>query len=253
MGHLESFLDFQYRTIAVLNEKEQTLLVRDQLTGRVLVRRSFPLETAGVYEELKNIRHRNLVQVLEVYRLEDTCVVLEEYVNGCSVADLLIREKRLGVQEAGKLTLAVCRGLFVLHKKNMVCRSVRPDTIRISQDGIVKLTDFSAVREFDRDKPRDTVLIGTEDYAAPEQYGFGQSDERTDIYAVGVLLNVLLTGEWVRMVFEVLQLLVPAAFVFNAWDCSRLSALPKMLRPHFRLIMAGIIWVILDVIKSLCT
>lgn len=60
------------------------------------------------------------------------------------------------------------------------------------------LIDFDASREFDAGKPEDTVLLGTREYAAPEQYGFGQSDARSDIYALGVLLNKMLTSTYPR-------------------------------------------------------
>ena len=65
----------------------------------------------------------------------------------------------------------------------------------ISSDGVVKLIDLNAAKEISGESVRDTVLIGTEGYAAPEQYGFGPSGVQTDIYALGVLLNVMLTGE----------------------------------------------------------
>ena len=59
----------------------------------------------------------------------------------------------------------------------------------------MKLIDFDASRFFKKGQSKDTVIIGTAGYAAPEQLGFAQSDERTDIFALGVLMNVMLTGE----------------------------------------------------------
>lgn len=360
MERLEEFLNFQYRTIGVLDEQNHPLLVRDRLSGRVLVQRSLPLEEVETYLALKELQCPNLVQILEVYRLKDSCIVLEEHVNGCSIKALMEQRKRLGEQEAKGIILALCQGLSALHEKHIVCRNVRPDTIRINQDGVLKLMDFSAARKFDGEKPRDTVLIGTADYAAPEQYGFSESDARTDIYAVGILLNQLLTGKhpkekvyrgsrklrkiiqkctqidkkkryenvemlkkaleglwgfsekpsrkggkgamgfaqkfysglpglrsdaWYWKVlalilyffliivtylliavegetvstvgqgffvfFEVLQLLVPVAIVFNAWNISRLSWAPWLVRPQFRLFLATVAWVILDWIKEM--
>lgn len=356
MGKHEEFLEFQYKTIEVLNEQDQTLLVRDQLSGRILVWRRLPLEDAEIYLALKEIRHKNLVQISEVYRLEDCCIVLEEYVNGCSVADILKQGIKLEKHEAAGIVADVCQGLSALHERHMVYRNIRPDTIRINQDGVVKLMDFSAIRQFHEEKPRDTTLIGTAGYAAPEQFGFSQSDERTDIYAAGVLLNQLLTGKlpkermywkdgrlhevirictqinkeqrfanvsilkralesrwetsekaakrrgkktlgfaqrfygglpglrngaWYWKVFalilyfllvlasyamivlerdthsapyiilELLQLLLPAAVLFNAWNISRLSLLPKSLRLHFRIVLAVIPYIVLDGFKGL--
>ena len=65
----------------------------------------------------------------------------------------------------------------------------------ITSGGIVKIIDFDAARIFKQGKSADTKIIGTVGYAAPEQMGLAQSDERTDIFAVGILMNVMLTGE----------------------------------------------------------
>ena len=67
--------------------------------------------------------------------------------------------------------------------------------VMISNDEVVKLIDFDAARENVVGEVEDTYLMGTKEFAAPEQYGFGQSDARTDIYALGIMLNVMLTGE----------------------------------------------------------
>ena len=66
----------------------------------------------------------------------------------------------------------------------------------ISNDGIVKLIDFNAAKEFDQSQIEDTRLMGTRKFAAPEQYGFGQSDPRTDLYALGVTMYYLLTKDY---------------------------------------------------------
>ena len=63
----------------------------------------------------------------------------------------------------------------------------------ISNEGNVKIIDLNTAKIFHENRQEDTMLLGTKAYAAPEQFGFGQSDSRTDIYALGVLLNVLLT------------------------------------------------------------
>lgn len=66
----------------------------------------------------------------------------------------------------------------------------------ISNDGVVKLIDFNAAKEFDQSQIEDTRLMGTRKFAAPEQYGFGQSDPRTDLYALGVTMYYLLTKDY---------------------------------------------------------
>ena len=65
----------------------------------------------------------------------------------------------------------------------------------ITDSGNVKIIDFNASKEYKVEEEKDTKVLGTTGFAAPEQYGISQSDERTDIYAIGVLINVMLTGE----------------------------------------------------------
>ena len=85
-------------------------------------------------------------------------------------------------------------GLGALHRCSLVHRDINANNILITTDGNVKIIDYGIVRLFDKSKSTDTVILGTPGYAAPEQFGFTQSDSRTDIYALGVLMNVMMTG-----------------------------------------------------------
>lgn len=87
---------------------------------------------------------------------------------------------------------------FICCDPPIIHRDIKPSNILLTPSDHVILIDFDASREFDAGKPEDTVLLGTREYAAPEQYGFGQSDARSDIYALGVLLNKMLTGTYPR-------------------------------------------------------
>ena len=92
--------------------------------------------------------------------------------------------------------LPMCRILADFHRcaSPIVNRDIKPENIKITPDGIVKLVDLNAAKRSDPERTRDTRLLGTQGYAAPEQYGFGSSNIQTDIYAVGVLINVMCTG-----------------------------------------------------------
>ena len=94
---------------------------------------------------------------------------------------------------ARRVLKGVCRALSVLHERNLVHRDVKPENVLIGPNGRVVLIDFNASRRISA-ASRDTVVMGTVGYASPEQLGVAQSDARTDIYAAGVLLNVMLTG-----------------------------------------------------------
>ena len=100
-------------------------------------------------------------------------------------------------EETIPIILSLCEVLRPLHAHDpeIIHRDIKTTNLILRDDGTLYLIDFDASKMFDPAKNRDTVLIGTEDYAAPEQYGFAQSDRRTDIYAIGVLMCKMLTGK----------------------------------------------------------
>ena len=180
--------------VRTLSEKNGGLSVvmRNRAVGDTLVVRRFPAPLA-VYEYLKTVRFENLPLIYDAVTLDDGYIVFEEYVDGVTVADVL--EGGVYTYRGAKSVISsVCDALGVLHEKGFVHRDVKPENIIISNDGTVKLIDFNASRPVDPEKRSDTVTLGTLGYAPPEQYGIAQSDPRSDIYALGVLLNVMLTG-----------------------------------------------------------
>lgn len=96
--------------------------------------------------------------------------------------------------EARKITRQLCNALWVLHQLGAVHRDIKPENV-IIQGSEAILIDFDASRIFKSDTNQDTQILGTTGYAAPEQYGIAQTDERADIYSLGVLLNIMLTGK----------------------------------------------------------
>ena len=86
-------------------------------------------------------------------------------------------------------------GLEFIHSFDIIHRDINPANILISSDQIVKITDLGIARSKKENQRTDTSILGTVGYAAPEQFGFAQTDVRTDIYSLGVLLNVMLTGK----------------------------------------------------------
>ena len=87
----------------------------------------------------------------------------------------------------------MCDALTALHDRGIIHRDVKPENVIVEKSGRVVLIDFNASR-IKSDASKDTVIMGTIGYASPEQLGLAKTDARTDIYAVGVLYNVMLTG-----------------------------------------------------------
>ncbi len=183
-----------YSLVSVLSENNgcRVLKVRNNALGSYMVVRSFP-ESIAAYETLFGIRCENLPLIYDAVNLDDGQIVLEEFINGITVAEAMECGK-YRYSGAKRVIRSVCFALSVLHERNLVHRDVKPENVMISDDGRVVLIDFNASRRVSS-AARDTVIMGTVGYASPEQLGVAQSDSRTDIYAAGVLLNVMLTGK----------------------------------------------------------
>ena len=119
-------------------------------------------------------------------------LVLEEYVAGDTL-DLLLQAGPLTVRQARDISLQLCGGLHVLHSMGWVHRDIKPENVILRGDQAV-LIDFDAARTYVPGKEQDTMILGTVGYAPPEQYGLTETDFRSDIYAMGVLINEMLTG-----------------------------------------------------------
>ena len=92
------------------------------------------------------------------------------------------------------MLLGLCDALTALHDRGIVHRDIKPENVMVDKSGRVVLIDFNASR-IESEAIKDTVIMGTVGYASPEQLGLAQTDARTDIYAIGVLYNVMLTGQ----------------------------------------------------------
>ncbi len=94
-----------------------------------------------------------------------------------------------------KYAAQILDALQELHKRNIIHRDITPSNVLVSSDDVVRLIDFGISRNWKADQKKDTAILGTVGYAAPEQFGFQQTDITADFYALGVLINVMLTGQ----------------------------------------------------------
>lgn len=170
----------------------EVLLLRHKESGQNLVFRRF-MGSAQVYRRLLEVKCANLPQVYEVAERDGQVLVLEEYVRGDSLS-FLLEGGKIPKRQVRAVGRQLCNALQVLHSVEAVHRDIKPDNVILRADEAV-LIDFDASRLFDPDAQQDTQVLGTIGYAAPEQYGISQSDSRSDIYSMGVLLNVMLTGK----------------------------------------------------------
>lgn len=193
----QKYIQEVYRELAQLNDSEQykTMLVQRKDDGRIFVKKEVPLAQGGIYQQLQSIHHPNLVCVHQVCFGQEKCLVLEDYISGGTLRQELDARGKLPLAQALHWLFQILDGLEEIHKYHMIHRDIKPENILISVDGVVKLLDFGIARFQKNNQSKDTVVLGTAGYASPEQFGFRQTDVRTDIYAVGVLLCNMLTGK----------------------------------------------------------
>ena len=168
------------------SEKSKVCLVFDTENRRMLVEKHLRGELP-VYERLAELPHPYLPKLYEVRSGPEETVVVEEYIEGRSIAEAHPTEGQLR-----KWLLELCEVLRQLHRNQIVHRDIKPSNLLIGADGHIRLIDFDAAREEKSQAESDTRLIGTRGYAPPEQYGFAQTDGRADIYALGITFRELL-------------------------------------------------------------
>lgn len=147
-----------------------------------------------VFEALMEINSEYLPKIYHIDEIDEGLLVVEEYVDGELLSDILATEKLTEI-ECLNIVEQICAALEVLHnhKPALIHRDIKPSNIIITSKGIVKLIDYDSSRLFKEEAETDTRFLGTEKYAAPEQYGYSQTDCRSDIYSLGVVLEKFTT------------------------------------------------------------
>ena len=189
-----SSIETDYETVKTIKHSERgsVSLLQNKQNGTRFIFRHYR-GNGEVYRKLVGISCPNLPQIMETAERDGMVAVLEEYIQGDSLAYLL-EGALFSHAEARKITMQLCNALWVLHKLGAVHRDIKPENVMIRGSEAI-LIDFDASRIFKSDTNQDTQILGTTGYAAPEQYGIAQTDERADIYSLGVLLNIMLTGK----------------------------------------------------------
>lgn len=184
-----------YHPIATINESHKVYLVQHQETKKVFVKKELSVYNLEVFTFLKDHPIEGIPQIELLYEDQGTLTVIEEYVTGQTLQELVANQP-LDESHILKYTINLCEIVEKLHNFNppMIHRDIKPSNILISSTDSVILLDFNAAKNFHNIHSEDTVLLGTQGYAAPEQYGFGSSRPQTDIYSIGVVLKKLIVS-----------------------------------------------------------
>ena len=145
---------------------------------------------------LRELDHPHIPKLIESIADHDKLYVVREYFDGQSLAELISAGRIFSYAETFDIVQKLCDIFIYLHSRPqpIIYRDLKPQNIIITADAGVKLVDFDIARKYNTSANTDTQYYGTKEYSPPEQFGYAQTDARTDVYALGVLIVKMLTG-----------------------------------------------------------
>ena len=211
--HALDFITSQYEKIRLLKQTERSAVWLAAAPQGQLVILKHLRQTGLPLRPLKEAQIPLLPQLYYITETKSETITSEEYITGTSLAQYRQEGRFLTPLEAEKILLALCDGLAAMHALGIIHRDIKPDHILIEKDGTPRLIDFDTCRLLKDSQREDTELLGTKTYAPPEQFGFQQTDCRSDIYALGQTINELLPPDYqgkLRSIVKRCQRLDPA-------------------------------------------
>lgn len=181
----------KYERLCSMNKDETTFVARNTDNGRIVVLKEITPNVKDIYTALAELKPQGVPVVFEVMDCRRGCFAAEELAGGISLTEYL-RESSINAAFVRRCASEICRTLIPIHKRKIIHRDINPNNILVKPDGHFLLIDFGIARSVKPDAQRDTVIMGTQGYVAPEQYGFEQTKATADIYSLGVLIKELL-------------------------------------------------------------
>ncbi len=180
-----------------LGRHEQTgqLVAIKVLPASMAREEGFVARFAREIEAMQRVTGENVVQMYDSGEWEGTYYYTMEFVDGETLTDRIMREKRIGWREVIELASQICKALKAAHNTGIVHRDLKPSNLLLDKHGLCKLTDFGVAHVFAGDQLTATGgVIGTVEYMSPEQAQGRRVDKRSDIYSLGAVMYVMLTG-----------------------------------------------------------
>lgn len=188
-----------YDPISCLSDKEhvQTYLLREKTTGDHHVIKVYDKTVFEGYEGsiLHGLHHPGIPRMVIMHETDTAQFVVRKYIQGQTI-DEMRSTAGISAESAVSILRKLCDIASYLHGQPtpIIHRDIKPSNIIVDDSGNVSLIDFEIARQFDPTSESDTVMALTRAYAAPEQFGYAQTDQRSDIYGMGVVLLYMLTG-----------------------------------------------------------
>lgn len=176
------------------SEDSSTFLVKETATGILCVlkwgRNRQTEFLRNEMEIMKKMADRKLSGIPKAYRIFEEngeVYLVREYIEGMSLAQMVLQKGGISEAEICRISRKICQTAEQFQNPNepMIHRDIKPENIVVTPGGEVVFIDFGTMRSYKKDGSRDTFVVGTRGTAAPEQYGYTQTDQRTDVYAIG--------------------------------------------------------------------
>lgn len=176
------------------SEDSSTFLVKETATGILCVLKWGRNRQAeflrNEMEIMKKMADRKLSGIPKTYRIFEEngeVYLVREYIEGMSLAQMVLQKGGISEAEICRISRKICQTAeqFQNPDEPMIHRDIKPENIVVTPGGEVVFIDFGTMRSYKKDGSRDTFVVGTRGTAAPEQYGYTQTDQRTDVYAIG--------------------------------------------------------------------
>lgn len=179
-----------YSFIKAINDTHQVYLVKNNFDNKHYVQKVLQVYDYDVLNALSKVNINGIPHIKEIIKEDDKLIVFEEYISGKTLQELIDANYKFSNKEIIDIAIRLCDIMLTLNSNfPIVHRDIKPSNIIRGYDNYY-LIDFNAAK-FIKDENKDTILLGTQGYAAPEQYGFSSSNIKTDIYAIGILIKEL--------------------------------------------------------------
>lgn len=176
------------------SEDSSTFLVKETATGILCVLRwgrnrqaEFLRNEMEIMEKMADRKLSGIPKAYRIFEENGEVYLVREYIEGMSLAQMVLQKGGISEAEICRISRKICQTAeqFQNPDEPMIHRDIKPENIVVTPGGEVVFIDFGTMRSYKKDGSRDTFVVGTRGTAAPEQYGYTQTDQRTDVYAIG--------------------------------------------------------------------